>query len=70
MAALKLSWTRPADIPYPMTWTTFKAKDVDTDDLVDYEIRDLTMDRFDESFDILTNDYLRNEPMNMAMSTI
>lgn len=53
-----------------MTWSTFKAKDIDTADLVDYEIRDLTMDRFDESFHILTTDYLRNEPMNMAMSTI
>lgn len=67
MATLKLSWTRPAHLPYPMTWSTFQAKDIDSDELVDYDIRDLTMDRFDEAFHSLTTDYLQNEPMNMAL---
>lgn len=33
-------------------------------DLVEYEIRDLTPDRFDEAFHLMSTDYLHNEPMN------
>jgi len=42
----------------------FLAKDVDTDELVEYQIRDLTQDRFEEAFDIMVNEYFKNEPLN------
>lgn len=64
---MKYSWTRPSNVPYPITWSTFQAKDLNSDDLVEYEIRDLTPDRFDEAFHLMTTDYLRNEPMNQFL---
>lgn len=68
MAASKLSWARPAGIEYPKTWNTFKAKRLDSNELVEYQIRDLTADRFDEAFHLISTDYLRNKPMNQALS--
>ena len=62
--ALTLSWSRPADAPYPVTWSTFKAKDCDSDDLVEYEIRDVTSEHFEEAFHLMATDYMLNEPMN------
>lgn len=61
---LKLSWSRPENVPYPVTWSTFRAKDFDSDELVEYEIRDVTPDKFEEVFHLMSTDYMLNEPLN------
>lgn len=63
-ARLKFQWKRGSRIPYPNTWLTFLARDVDSDELVEYQIRDLTQDRFEEAFNIMVNEYFKNEPLN------
>lgn len=64
MARLKLKWKRGSEIPYPNTWLTFLAKNNVGDELIEYQIRDLTQDRFEEAFNIMVNDYFKNEPLN------
>lgn len=65
MPAIKLSWCRPASVPYPITWSTFVGKDLDKgDNMVEYEIRDLTPDKFDDAFQLMANDFLKNEPIH------
>lgn len=51
-------------ISYPKTWLTFQASDIDSDDLVEYRICDLTTERFEDTFKLMVNDYLKNEPLN------
>lgn len=59
-----LSWKKDPRIAYPKTWLSFKAKDLDSDNLVEYMIRDLTGDRFEEAFKLMAYEFLKNEPMN------
>lgn len=61
---VKFNWKRDPQLPFPKTWFTFEAKDLENDKLVKYSIRDLTEDRFEEAFHLMSTDYLRNEPMN------
>lgn len=62
--ASKVEWFRDPAIPYPKTWSTFKARDVVGECLVEYEIRDLTQDRFEEAYKHLSTDYIKHEPLN------
>lgn len=63
----KLQWTRNPNVPYPKTWLRFKAKDLLSDNLVEYRICDLPENRFDEFFDLVENDFLVNEPGNSTL---
>lgn len=58
-----LKWTRPADVPYPIVWLSFEARDVDSDNMVNYRIEDLMEDRFDEVIDVMARDFLADAPM-------
>lgn len=66
----KLNWTPDPEVPYPKTWLKFKAKDVNSDDLVEYRICDLPVNRFDDLFDLMENDFLVNEPGNSALGNM
>lgn len=57
------NWTRPNHLPYPNIWLQFKARDVQTDRLVEYSIVDLPEDRFDEAIEFMCNGFLANAPM-------
>lgn len=57
------NWTRPNHLPYPNIWLKFKARDVQTDSLVDYSIQDIPEDRFDEAIEFMSNGFLANAPM-------
>lgn len=61
---LKFKWQRNANISYPKVWLTFQANDIDSDNIVEYRICDLTTDRFEETFQLMVNDYLKHEPIN------
>lgn len=56
-------WTKSPAIPYPNVWHRFKAKGLDGEELIDYSIRDIPEDRFEEAIDHLMNNYVHDEPM-------
>lgn len=56
-------WTRPANVPYPSVWHTFRAKDVDSDQMVNYVVQDLPEERFEEAIDHMLNIFIYDEPM-------
>lgn len=61
-----LKWKRPESAEFPRIWTTFKAKDKDSDELVEYRIQDLPESKFDEALEFLAHNYCRDEPIAEA----
>ncbi|KAG4073891.1 hypothetical protein HA402_014096 [Bradysia odoriphaga] len=57
------NWIRPSHIPYPNIWLRFQAKDLDSDNLVEYIVEDLSEDRFDDAINFMTTKFLANAPM-------
>lgn len=58
-----LKWKRPESSEYPKTWHTFFAKDVDSDELVDYRIEDVPENRFDEAVTMIVQYFCKDEPL-------
>lgn len=67
MANLVLNWKRPESIEYPKVWHTFKAKDLDTDELVEYRIQDIPLDRVEEVFEHMVSNYIQDEPIGQVL---
>lgn len=63
-----LECKRNTDTDYPKVWLKFMAKDLNSDDLVEYRVEDLTEDRFDDAVDHLISFYARDEPMCKSKS--
>lgn len=61
-----LIWKRPESSVYPKVWQTFQAKDIETNELVDYTIEDLPESKFDEAITILIEIFCKEAPMWMA----
>lgn len=56
-------WKRPHIDGFPQVYMRFKARDTETDELVEYRIQDLPEDRFEEAANFMIHDqYLREEP--------
>ncbi|ETN62229.1 hypothetical protein AND_006082 [Anopheles darlingi] len=60
-----MPWERPASVPYPNVWWTFKAPDPDRKDggLATYRVEDLTEDRFEDTMKLYTEHFLDDEPL-------
>lgn len=58
-----LNWTRPITIPHPNVWLKFKARDVLTDDLVEYTVQDLPEERFEEAIEMMAKGFLADIPL-------
>ncbi|XP_063698460.1 uncharacterized protein LOC134829346 [Culicoides brevitarsis] len=56
-----MSWTRPSNIPFPSVWHTFKAKDLDSDELVEYRVQDMPPEYHQKAMDLMQFDFLRDE---------
>lgn len=50
-------------MPYPSVWHTFKAKDLDSDRLVNYVVQDLPEDRFEDGVNHMCGIFIYDEPM-------
>ncbi|XP_058456539.1 uncharacterized protein LOC131433932 [Malaya genurostris] len=59
-------WIRPANVPYPSVWHTFKAKDIDSDRLVNYVVQDLPEERFTDAVNHMLGIFIYDEPMCRA----
>ncbi|EDS42755.1 conserved hypothetical protein [Culex quinquefasciatus] len=57
------SWQRPTSVEYPRVWITFRARDVDSDELVEYRVQDLPGDRVEDAIAHMKTFFLRDEPM-------
>lgn len=64
---LPLEWVRPAASEFPKVWRTFKAADLDSDELIEYRIQDLPEDRFDDAIKHLLANYMMDEPITSAL---
>lgn len=62
-----LKWKRTDTFEYPKVWHTFKAKDIDSDNLVEYRIQDLPESRFQEGIDFMAENFCKYEPLNEAL---
>uniref|UniRef100_A0A336MAP8 CSON012955 protein n=1 Tax=Culicoides sonorensis TaxID=179676 RepID=A0A336MAP8_CULSO len=60
-------WRRPSNISFPKVWHTFIAPDLDGT-LVQYEIRDLPLDRFEEACQLMIENYIPDEPLARVMN--
>lgn len=67
MADLAFIWKRPDTIEYPKIWHTFKARDLDSDKLVEYRIQDLPLNRFDDAYAHMVGNYNQDEPIAQVL---
>lgn len=59
----KLLWKRPQSCEFPKVWHTFTAKDIDSENLVDYRIEDLTESRYEEALSLMAQCFAKDEPL-------
>lgn len=55
-------WKRPESAERRV-WNTFKARNIDSDELVEYRIEDLPESRFQDVIDLMLPNFLRDEPL-------
>lgn len=67
---MSIYWTRSNDIPYPNVWVSFKAKDVDSENLVEYRIQDVTEDDFEAVYENMKAFFFHDEPLNAGCALI
>ncbi|XP_031621398.1 uncharacterized protein LOC116339578 [Contarinia nasturtii] len=67
MANVVLKWKRPETIEFPKVWHTFKAKDLNTDELVEYRIQDLPTNRVEDVFEHMMANYIQDEPISQVL---
>lgn len=65
---IKLAWTRPKTTEYPKVWRKFKARGLNTNQLVEYRIQDLPESRFDDALNHMVTNYMMAEPVTQALS--
>lgn len=63
---IEFKWTRPESKEFPKIWHTFKAKDIDSDELVEYRIQDLPMSRKEEVLEYMARNFIKDEPFCCA----
>lgn len=56
-------FVRPASLKFPTVYATFKAKDKDSNNEVEYMIQDLPEDYFEEALNLLVNVFLPDEAL-------
>lgn len=63
---IKLKWKRPDSIKYPKIWHTFNARDLNSNELVEYRIQDLPASRVQDAYDHLLENYIKDVPMGQV----
>lgn len=65
--SLSLHWKRPERLEYPKVWHTFKARDLNSDNLVEYRIQDLPLEKADEAYEHMFSNYVQDEPIGQVL---
>lgn len=63
----QMKWKRPNTVEYPRVWHCFQARDLNSDQLVEYRIEDLVESRAEEAFNHMRENYLADEPISQAL---
>lgn len=63
---ISMKWKRPDSVEYPKVWHRFKARDLNSDRLVEYRIQDLTDERAEEAYEHMRQNYLAGEPVTVC----
>ena len=66
----QLKWKRPSSVAVPNVWLRFRGKDLDSNELVEYRIEDLSEDRIEEAINFMTDYYLAHEPHGKARDVL
>lgn len=64
---MELLWSRSESVKYPKLWCTFKASDINSDELVEYRIQDLPESRFDDGIYFMAEHFCKDEPICVAL---
>lgn len=68
---ITLKWKRPDSIlEYPKVWHTFQARDLDSENFVEYRIEDVTQSNADDVFNHMKQFYILDEPVGQALGKI
>lgn len=70
MSDITFIWERPKTVEFPKIWHTFKARDLDSDELIKYRIQDLPLDRMEEAFEHMRANYNQDEPIAQVLGRI
>lgn len=65
--APKLAWNRPSTVSFPQIWRIFVGRDVNTDDMIEYRIQDLPVERIEDAVQHMLKNYLKDEPISQAL---
>lgn len=65
--SIEFKWKRPISSKFPKIWHTFTAKDVDSEELVEYRIEDLSVDKSEEVLKLLVQYFCGGEPLCIAL---
>uniref|UniRef100_U5ENP2 N-acetyltransferase domain-containing protein n=1 Tax=Corethrella appendiculata TaxID=1370023 RepID=U5ENP2_9DIPT len=65
-----MNWERPKNIPFPNVWLKFKAKDLNSDNLVDYIVQDLPESYYDKAMEHMQKYFLRDESICKSIDLI
>jgi hypothetical protein len=60
------TFKRPASLALPTTYYTFKAKNKESDEIVEYRVQDLPEERFEDALDLLVKHFLPDEELNIS----
>lgn len=64
---ISLKWTRPESTEYPKVWHRFMARDLNSDNLVEYRIEDLCIENANAAYEHMRQNYLKDEPICETM---
>lgn len=64
---IHMKWKRPESLEYPKVWHRFMARDVDSDQMVEYRIEDLVESRAEEAYKHMRDFYFVDEPISQAL---
>lgn len=65
--AKEFIWERPESMKIPKMWYKFDARDIDTDELVEYCIQDLPESKFQDGIDFMAQHFCKDEPISEAL---
>jgi GNAT superfamily N-acetyltransferase len=61
------TFKRPESLKIPQVYHKFKAKDKNSDELVEYQVQDLLEEDFERALDLMVKFYLPDEPFAISM---
>ncbi|KAG5684449.1 hypothetical protein PVAND_013683 [Polypedilum vanderplanki] len=61
---------RPVDLPFPLVYHTFLAKDKESDEIVEYRIQDLLEEGFEQAIELMARDYSPEETFSRCRGIV